>query len=81
MVEESKGCMTSHSLEDVKRIIGNKADLYEAAVRNGWYMPKFKSTIITEDYITRFITGRVYCPKYCDIKLMPCPKPPEKEVL
>ena len=49
MVEESKGSMTSHSLEDVKRIIGNKADLYEAAVRNGWYMPKFKSTIITED--------------------------------
>jgi hypothetical protein len=81
MVEESKGSMKSHSLEDVKRIIGNKADLYEAAVRNGWYMPKFKSTIITEDYITRVITGRVYSPKYSDIKLMPCPKPPEKEVL
>jgi len=46
--------MVSHSLEDVKRIIGNKADLYEAAVRNGWYLPKYKSSIITEDYITTF---------------------------
>ena len=73
--------MVSHSLDDVKRIIGNKADLYEAAVRNGWYLPKFKCTIITENYITNVITGKVYCPKYSDIRLVPCPKPPEKEVL
>lgn len=37
---ESKGKMVSHDLEEVKRIIGGKADLYEAAVRNGWYLPK-----------------------------------------
>ena len=81
MAEESKSGMTAHSLEDVKRIIGGKADLYEAAVRNGWYLPKYKSSIITEDYLTRVITGKLYCPKYAEIRLVPCPKPPEKEVL
>jgi hypothetical protein len=81
MAEESKSKMTSHRLDDVKRIIGNKADLYEAAVRNGWYMPKYKCTMITEEYITKVINKKVYCPMYDDIKLKPCPKPPEKEIL
>ena len=41
-MEESKGSNsnTAHNLDEVKRIIGGKADLYEAAVRNGWYLPK-----------------------------------------
>jgi hypothetical protein len=50
-------------------------------VRNGWYLPKYKSSIITELYLTNVITCKVYCPKYEDIKLVPCPKPPEKDVL
>ena len=73
--------MVSHSLDDVKRIIGNKVNLYEAALRNGWYLPKYKCSIITESYITNVITGKLYCPKYSDIRLVPCPKPPEKDVL
>ena len=81
MAEETKGAMVSHNLEDVKRIIGSKADLYEAAVRNGWYLPKYKCNIITEAYITAVITGKLYSPKYEEIRLVPCPKPPEKEVL
>ena len=78
MSEEAK---VSHSIDEVKRIIGRKADLYDAAVRNGWYLPKYKSTMITEDYLMGVITGKVYCPKYSDIRLIPCPCPPEKEVL
>jgi len=65
----------------VKRIIGGKADLYEAAVRNGWYLPKYKASIITENYLTAVITGKIYCPKYSDIKLIPCFRPPDKEIL
>ena len=73
--------MKSHSMEEVKNIIGNKADLYDAAIRNGLYLPKFKSSIITEEYITNVINGKVYCPKFSDIKLVPWPRPPEKEVM
>ena len=68
-------------MEEVKNIIGNKADLYDTAIRNGWYLPKYKSSIITEEYITNVITGKVYCPKFSEIKLVPCPRPPDKEVL
>ena len=73
--------MTEHSMEEVKFIIGNKADLYDAAIRNGWYLPKMKSSIITEEYITNVITGKVFCPRFSDIKLVPCPKPPEKQLM
>ena len=40
-MEESKGSRsnTAHNLDAVKLIIGGKADLYEAATRNGWYLP------------------------------------------
>ena len=58
---ESKSKMVQHDLEEVKRIIGGKADLYEACLRNGWYLPKSKCSIITEDYLMGIITGRIFC--------------------
>ena len=73
--------MTEHSAEELKGIIGSKADLYDAAIRNGWYLPKYKSSIVTEDFITNVITGKVFCPKYEDIRLIPCPRPPDKTLL
>ena len=56
--------LTEHTIEEVKGIIGSKADLYDAAIRNGWYLPKFKSSIITEQYITGVITGKIFCPRF-----------------
>ena len=78
---ESKGKMVQHDLEEVKRIIGGKADLYEACQRNGWYLPKSKCSIITEDYLTRVITGRIFCPNYEEIRLVPCPRAPNKDTM
>ena len=80
-MKESKGSKTAHNLDEVKRIIGGKADLYEAAIRNGWYLPKYKSTIITEHYLQSIIFGKMYCPKYSEIRLVPCPRPPDKDTL
>ena len=69
------------SVRDVADKIKSKADLYEAALRNGYFLPKIKCSIITEEYIYGILTGTVLCPKYKDIKLLPCPKPPDKETL
>ena len=81
-MEEVKGSKNAvHALDDVKKIIGGKADLYEAAIRNGWYLPKYKATIITEDYLQSIIFGKMYCPLYKDIRLVPCPRPPDKDTL
>ena len=50
-------------------------------MRNGFYLPKFKSTMITEEYIRSVITGRTYCPKFQEIKILPCPRSPTVDVL
>ena len=62
-------------------MISGKHELYEAAIRNGYYLPKFKSGIVTEAYITDVICKRVYCPQFKDIRLLPCPRPPDKDSL
>jgi len=61
--------------------MANKAELYKTAVRNGFFLPKFKSSIITEDYMNMVISGQLLCPKHIDIRLKPCPIPPDKGTL
>jgi hypothetical protein len=73
--------MTNVTADELTRAISGKHELYEAAIRNGFYLPKFKSGILTETYITDVICGRLYCPKFVDIKLLPCPRPPDKDTL
>ena len=34
--------------------------------------------MVTEIYINEVINGRLYCPRFKDIRLLPCPKPPPK---
>ena len=43
--------MQNYSVKDVSKVIGNKSELYEAAIRNGYFLSKFKCTIITEEYL------------------------------
>jgi len=50
-------------VSDISKAIGNKAELYEAALRNGFYLPKIKCSIITEDYIYGVLIGNMLCPK------------------
>jgi hypothetical protein len=63
----------------VQKVLASKKELYEAAVRNGYFLPKLKSSIITEDYINMVISGQLLCPKYSEIRLRPCPMPPDKD--
>lgn len=70
-----------HTANDVSAYFQNKRMFYEAAIRNGFYLPKFKSSIITEEYITDVVNGRLYCPKFDDIRMKPCPRPPDKDEL
>ncbi len=56
-------------------------DLYILAERNGYYLPKESAAIITEEFLINVLTKEYYCPMYEDIRLRPCPRPPQKEVL
>ncbi len=47
----SKQKVTMIAVNDINTIIVNKRDLYEALVRNEYYLPKEKSSIITEEWM------------------------------
>lgn len=55
--------------------------MYDACVRNGFYQPKIKSNMVTEDYIKNVMLGKAFCHSYKDIKMLPCSRPPNKELL
>ena len=50
-------------VDETSSLIKNCWDLYEAVVRNGFYLPKIKTTIISEDYMSNVILGKVFYPQ------------------
>jgi len=50
-------------------------------LRNGWFLPKRKSSICTEQYLKDVLMEKIWCIKYKDVKLLPCPRPPSKQLL
>ena len=56
-------------------------DLYVAAVRNGYYMPKESSSAVNEVMVYQVLQKAYWCPKYEELKLRPCVKAPIKNVL
>ena len=59
----------------------NRDTLYEIMVRNSWYLPRIKCSAVTVDYMLAVREGQIFCPKFEDIRLKPCPKPPSKDEL
>jgi hypothetical protein len=37
--------------------------------------------MITEEYLRNIIHGKAYCPKYAEVKMLPCQRPPTVDVL
>ena len=72
---------TTLTVDDFTREIANKRDLYEACERNGYYLPRLKTSMVTEEFMRNVITGKAFCPKKVDIRMLPCPRQPSKEDL
>ena len=77
-MEERKQTLT---LEEAKDLVKTKEHLYKAMTRNRWFLPKFKSSIITQEYMKGVRAKKIWCPTYDDLKPLPCPDPPSKEIL
>jgi hypothetical protein len=60
------------SVVEFFKLVQNHRDLYEAIFRNGYYLPKLKSTMITEKYMRKVVSGKAYCLKYTEVKMLPC---------
>ena len=56
-------------------------DLYDMAVRNGYYMPKRKSSAVNELMLFNVLQGIYWCPKTDDIRMKSIVKAPMKEVI
>ena len=44
-------------------------DLYKMAQRNGYYLPKFKSSAVNEAMLINVLKGTYWCPKDKDIRV------------
>jgi hypothetical protein len=69
------------TVDDFSKYIQNKRDLYEACERNGFYLPRLKTTMVTEEYMRQVIKGNSWYPMRSKIKMLGCPRPPNKSVL
>jgi hypothetical protein len=65
--------LTSAAFSEVIRDVH---DLYEAVLRNGYFLPKLKSSAVNEPMLFNVLQGHYWCPQYADIKLKACVKPP-----
>jgi len=52
--------MTSSSFADY---VKNMADLYNLAMRNGYYLPSQKSLAVNELMLFQVLQGQYWCPK------------------
>jgi hypothetical protein len=72
---------TIMTVDDFSKYIQNKRDLYEACTRNGYYLTSKKSTMATKEFMRNVIKGSAWCPKKAKIKMLGCPRPPNKSEL
>ena len=57
-----------------------KAEQYEAMQRLGYYLPAFSSTIVTKSWLDNVYDKKEWCPKYIEVKIRPCTRPPIKKL-
>ena len=55
-----------------------KAEQYEAIQRLGFYLPVITSTIVTKSFLDKVHDKKEWCPKYVELKMRPCTRPPNK---
>ena len=68
-------------LKESAKLVAEKKDYYKALERNGFHLPEYKSSLVTREFLIAVRGGDVYCPKYSDLKLRPCPDPPASKLV
>jgi hypothetical protein len=59
----------------------NNHTLYEALVRNGFYLPKFSSGVINTDYLKGISDGSYFRVKQKNVHSIQIVSPPTKKIL
>jgi hypothetical protein len=58
-----------------------KRHLFEILVRNGYFLPTLRSSIINFDYLAGVRQGTITVPRYHELKFRACFQPPHKQLL
>ena len=66
------------SSSQAKTMINDKKSYHSGMQRNGWVVPNIKSRICTIEFFEAVRKGLVYCPRYDQLIMKPCPDPPSK---
>ena len=70
------------SQDQASKFIKNKSHLYKAFVRNGYFLPTYPhNNFITKNMLTEMYAGVCHCPKYSEMKVLPCSDPPSALIL
>ena len=70
------------SQDQANKLIKTKAHLYKAFVRNGTFLPTNRdNAFISKKMLQEMYTGKCHCPKYADMKFLPCSDPPSASFL
>ena len=68
-------------LQQAQGLIPDKKSFYKACVRNGYFMPAFKSSLSCIKYMQRIRSKKYWCPAVFEIHPHTCVDPPKKEVV
>jgi hypothetical protein len=79
-MESTSASKSMSSTEFGKHILCVK-DLYEAAIRNGYYLPMKSSSAVNEVMLVNVLKGSYWCPKTEEIKIKNCVRAPIKDTL
>lgn len=58
--------------------VQNKKEYHEALVRNGFAPPALKSKFVNSEILIAIREGRIFCPRYENMIMRPCPCPPSQ---
>ena len=53
-------------------------DMHEILLRNGLYLPSAKGHWLTKKILLKVVAGSVWMPKFSELKVRACPRPPKK---
>ena len=67
--------------QEARAKVPSKKFLYDALLRNDFYMAPYKSKCMTIDYMENVRLGYVWVPKHEQVRKRPCPTPPLKRVI
>ena len=72
--------MISH--EQFGKHVKNRVHLYKSFLKNGFFLPiNIKNPFVSMKMLKEMYLGKCHCPRYTDMKFLPCSDPPSAEIL